>query len=86
MPSPTDAECITIYAGAHHYLLRARHLKLLCRRSARINTYSAGVGALTVRGPTLKIRGEELRNDFFVCADLTVRFLQLINRTRNIYA
>jgi len=86
MPSPTNAVRIIIYAGAHRYLLRARHLKLLCRRSARINTYSAGVGAPTVRGPTLKIRGEELRNDFFVCADLTVRFHQLTDRTRNIYA
>lgn len=85
MPSPTDAERIII-AGAHHYLVRARHLKLLCGRSARINTYSAGVGAPTVRGPTQKMRDEELRNDFFVCSGLTARFHQSIDRTKNICA
>jgi hypothetical protein len=43
MPSPTDAERIII---SRERIMRARHLKLLCRRSARINTYNEELAPL----------------------------------------
>ena len=86
MPSPTDAERIIISRERIIIFCAPGTLNFCADALRASNIYSAGVGAPTVRGPTLKIRGEELRNDFFVCADLTVRFHQLTDRTRNIYA